>query len=70
MIWFWLWLGGVITFCVPTARFLLNDAAVLDGKPDPEPFDYVVASVLGLLAAMFWPLYVPAYYVYWMLKRG
>lgn len=67
MIWLWLWLGGVITFCVPTARFLLNDHVTFR---EPEPFDYVMASVLGLLAACFWPLYIPCYYVYWMLKRG
>lgn len=66
MIWFWIWIGGVIAFCVPTARFLLNDVQ----HGDPDPFDYVMASIFGLLAAAFWPLYIPAYYVYWMLKRG
>lgn len=67
MIWVWLWIGGVIAFSVPTARFILND---MGDASEPDSFDYVMASITGVLAACFWPCYIPGYYVYWMLKRG
>lgn len=65
MIWFWLWLGGCIAFLVPTARFLWDN-----GFGDDEPMDYVMTAALALMAVPFWPLFIPGYYVYWMLKRG
>lgn len=67
MIWLWLWLGGCITFLVPTARFLLDEHSFGD---DPETFDYVTAIALAICIVPFWPLFIPGYYVYWMLKRG
>jgi len=55
----------MIAFLVPTARFMLTEMG-----GDDEPGDYVAAAALGILTAPFWPLYIPGYYVYWMLKRG
>lgn len=62
----WIWIGGIVAFAVPIARFLLDETSYGD---DYETGDYAMAAMGGLIAAPLWPLLIPGYYVYWMLRH-
>lgn len=60
-----LYIVGYFGFTVTITRFLASSLRY--GNEDPDVFDKIASTLLGMILAVFWPLVIPGE---WFYKRA